>query len=210
MCRVLPGETSHGPAAEALLEGAEYDAETEDVAGSSEAAAAEQQKQHKNWVTTQRSNDESPAEVLEKSGGFAWGSHDRPAAEVLLEGEEYGAETEDVAGSSRRTIFSPEWPLTITIAPPKAPSRPQLLSSYRPWHGGVTWGNNAWASGRGTSRRSGVRCRYRICCGVFGCCCGGGNAAAKNSGLGGSGSSGSSGRRANRQRERGGGDDGRG
>jgi len=30
----------HGPAAEALLEGAEYGTETEDVAGSSDAAAA--------------------------------------------------------------------------------------------------------------------------------------------------------------------------
>ena len=35
-----PGATMHGPAAEALLEGAKYGAETEDVAGSSDAAAA--------------------------------------------------------------------------------------------------------------------------------------------------------------------------
>ena len=35
-----PGATMHGPAAEALLEGAEYDAETGDIAGASEAAAA--------------------------------------------------------------------------------------------------------------------------------------------------------------------------
>ena len=34
------GATAHGPAAEELLEGAEYDAETEDAAGASEAAAA--------------------------------------------------------------------------------------------------------------------------------------------------------------------------
>jgi len=32
--------TTHGPAAETLLDGAEYDAETEDAAGASEAAAA--------------------------------------------------------------------------------------------------------------------------------------------------------------------------
>ena len=32
--------TTYGPAAEAILEVAEYDAETEDVAGSSDAAAA--------------------------------------------------------------------------------------------------------------------------------------------------------------------------
>jgi len=35
-----PGVTTHGPAAEVLLEGAECDAETEDTAGSSNAAAA--------------------------------------------------------------------------------------------------------------------------------------------------------------------------
>ena len=35
-----PGATTHGPAAEALIEGAEYDAETEDAAEASEAAAA--------------------------------------------------------------------------------------------------------------------------------------------------------------------------
>jgi len=34
-----PGATKHGPAAEALLKGAEFDVETEDMAGSSEAAA---------------------------------------------------------------------------------------------------------------------------------------------------------------------------
>jgi len=52
----------HGPAAEALLEGAEYDAETEDMAGASEAAeaagvrpprpsnrSATTKKQKKNW-----------------------------------------------------------------------------------------------------------------------------------------------------------------
>ena len=41
---VAPPET-HGPAAEALLEGAEYDAETEDSAGASKAAAAAKTKQ---------------------------------------------------------------------------------------------------------------------------------------------------------------------
>jgi len=35
-----PGATMHGPAVEALLEGAEYDAETGGIVGSSEAAAA--------------------------------------------------------------------------------------------------------------------------------------------------------------------------
>ena len=35
-----PGATMHGPAAEALLEGAENCAETKNVAGSSDAAAA--------------------------------------------------------------------------------------------------------------------------------------------------------------------------
>ena len=35
-----PGATTHGPATEALLEGAEYGPETEVVAGSSDAAAA--------------------------------------------------------------------------------------------------------------------------------------------------------------------------
>jgi len=35
-----PGATTHGPAAEELLEKAEYDAETEDMAGALEAAAA--------------------------------------------------------------------------------------------------------------------------------------------------------------------------
>ena len=35
-----PGATMHGPVAEALLEGAEYGAETEDAAESSEKAAA--------------------------------------------------------------------------------------------------------------------------------------------------------------------------
>ena len=35
-----PGATTHGPAAEALLKGAEYDAETEDAAEALEATAA--------------------------------------------------------------------------------------------------------------------------------------------------------------------------
>jgi len=35
-----PGAAMYGPAAEALLEGVEYGSETEDVAGSSDAAAA--------------------------------------------------------------------------------------------------------------------------------------------------------------------------
>ena len=35
-----PPAPTHGPAAEALLEGAGYDTETEDAAGASEAAAA--------------------------------------------------------------------------------------------------------------------------------------------------------------------------
>ena len=37
-----PGTTMHGPAAEALLEGAKYDAETEDVAKTSDAGRQDQ------------------------------------------------------------------------------------------------------------------------------------------------------------------------
>ena len=138
----------------------------------SEAAAAEQQKQHKNWVTTQRSNDESPAEVLEKSGGFAWGSHDRPAAEVLLEGEEYGAETEDVAGSSDAAAavgMRPPRPVDWAAAGAAGAAKdgqmgnasaeePMMASGGAAEDGpGAPACDHAWASSGGTLRRSTVR-----------------------------------------------------
>ena len=49
-----PRATTHGPAAEALLEGTKYDAVTEDVAGSSEAAAAAgvRPPRRSNWGAT--------------------------------------------------------------------------------------------------------------------------------------------------------------
>ena len=51
-----PLAPTHGPAAEALLEGAEHDAETEDLAGASEAAAAEgvRPPRPRNWEAMTR------------------------------------------------------------------------------------------------------------------------------------------------------------
>jgi len=51
----LPGATTHGPAAEALLEGAEYGVEKKNAAEASEAAAAAaarvQPPRQSNWGT---------------------------------------------------------------------------------------------------------------------------------------------------------------
>ena len=61
----LPGVTMYGPAAEALLEGAEYGAETEGVAGSSDAAAAARMRRRRRecgrqdkWIGWQREQRE--------------------------------------------------------------------------------------------------------------------------------------------------------
>jgi len=72
----------HGPAAEALLEGTKYDAETEDMAGSSEAAAAA-------GVRPPRPNNRSAPTKKQKKNWhrgvhptrrFTFGPHGTPAA----------------------------------------------------------------------------------------------------------------------------------
>jgi len=144
-----PGATTHGPAAEALLEGAEYDAETGDAAGASKAAAAAARvrpQNPSNWGamsgTQQKCCGTSSGTSIGSSSGStvaricdskqharlsrpaaqatAAGAMDLdgfttaaeavappgatthgPAAEALLKGAEYDAETKDVAEASK-------------------------------------------------------------------------------------------------------------
>ena len=66
-----PRATTHGPAAGALLDGAEYDTETEDAAGASEAVAAAAAR-----VRPPRpSNWESMSKNQKKSGSNMEGGH---------------------------------------------------------------------------------------------------------------------------------------
>jgi len=101
-CPGAEAPTTNGPAAEALLEGAEYDAETEDAAESSEAAAAARVRPPKpsNWGAmsgTQRKNWEHI------TGRFTFGPHGTQAAAGAAEDWQMGnagAEAMDLDGLS--------------------------------------------------------------------------------------------------------------
>ena len=79
-----PGATTHGPAAEALLKGAEYDAETEDSAGASEAAAAAVARvrppRPSNWGAMTKKQKKNWHHGKHPTRRLTFGPHGTPAA----------------------------------------------------------------------------------------------------------------------------------